>query len=149
VATTFQQHRTTFDNNASGAHIRSYMPHRTRVLVADDNQDMVASLLVLLDADGYNAEGIYSARCIFANVRGFNPDVIIMDMAMLEKSGWHAARDVFQYRTRMRPMMIVVSGEYTKGADRLRAELSRFDYYLIKPCDPKVLLRLVASYAAK
>jgi hypothetical protein len=41
---------------------------------------------------------------------------------------------------------IAVSGEYTKDADRLRAELSRFDYCLIKPCDPMVLLRLVASY---
>ena len=43
-------------------------------------------------------------------------------------------------------MMIALSGEYTKGADRLRAELSGFDYYLIKPCDPAVLLKLVASY---
>jgi CheY-like chemotaxis protein len=125
------------------------MPHRTRVLVVDDNQDMVDSLHVLLDADGYNAKGIYSPRYIFADVRGFDPDVIIMDIAMLAKSGWdaaRAARDVFQYRTRKRPIMIVVSGEYTKGADRLRAELSRFDYYLIKPCDPKVLLQLVGSF---
>jgi two-component system CheB/CheR fusion protein len=122
------------------------MPHRTRVLVVDDNQDMVDSLHVLLDADGYNAKGIYSARYIFADARNFDPDVIIMDIAMLGKSGWDAARDVFQYGPRKRPMMIVVSGEYTKGADRLRAELSRFDYYLIKPCDPKVLLQLVGSF---
>jgi hypothetical protein len=40
---------------------------------------------------------------------------------------------------------IAVSGEYTKDADRLRM-FSRFDYCLIKPCDPMVLLRLVASY---
>ena len=43
-------------------------------------------------------------------------------------------------------MLIAISGQYTKGADRLRAELSGFDYYLIKPCDPAVLLKLVGSY---
>ena len=50
------------------------------------------------------------------------------------------------FRPNVRPMLIAVSGEYTKGADRLRAELSGFDYYLIKPCDPAVLLQLIASY---
>jgi DNA-binding response OmpR family regulator len=115
------------------------MPHRTRVLVVDDNRDMVDSLLVLLEADGYDAKGIYSARTIIADLRDFDPDVMIMDTAMPGKSGWNAARG-------RRPMLIAVSGEYTKGADKLRAELSRFDYYLIKPCDPMVLLRLVASY---
>ncbi|HEY7911979.1 MAG TPA: response regulator [Blastocatellia bacterium] len=127
------------------------MPNRTRVLVMDDNKDAVDSLLVLLDADGYNAKGIYSARNIFADVRDFDPDVIIMDIAMSGHSGWDAARDVFQYRTHKRPMMIAVSGEYTKGADRLRAELTRFrfDYYLVKPCDPAVLLKLIGSYPAR
>ena len=115
------------------------MPHRTRVLVVDDNQDMVDSLLVLLEADGYDAKGVYSARTIIADVQKFDPDVMIMDIAMPGKSRWNAARG-------KRPMLIAVSGEYTKGADRLRAELSGFDYYLIKPCDPMVLLKLVASY---
>jgi DNA-binding response OmpR family regulator len=120
------------------------MPPRTRVLVVDDNQDMVDSLLILLEADGYDAKGIYSARTIIADVRNFDPDVIIMDITP-GKSGWNATRDVFRYGPRKRPMLIaMVSGEY-----RLRAELSGFDYYLIKPFDPKVLLKLVASYAAK
>ena len=120
------------------------MPPRTRVLVVDDNQDMVDSLLVLLEADGYDAKGIYSARTIIADVRNFDPDVIIMDITP-GKSGWNAARDVFRYGPRKRPMLIaIVSWEY-----RLSAELSGVDYYLIKPFDPKVLLKLVASYAAK
>jgi DNA-binding response OmpR family regulator len=46
-------------------------------------------------------------------------------------------------------MLIALSGEYTKIRDRMVAELSGFDYYLIKPCNPMVLLQLVASYSAK
>jgi DNA-binding response OmpR family regulator len=123
------------------------VPHRTRVLVVDDNRDLVDTLLVLLDADGYNAKGIYSARTILADVEEFDPDVVILDLEMPGKSGWAAARDILQYRRGMqRPMLIAISGEFTKGSDRLRADLNDFDYYLIKPCDPAVLSTLVASY---
>jgi DNA-binding response OmpR family regulator len=125
------------------------MQHRARVLVVDDNQNMVDSLLVRLAADGFDAKGIYSARTIMVDVRQFDPDVVIMDTAMPGKSGWDALRDVIPYRRGKRPMLIAVNGEYTKGADRLRAELSGYDYYLIKPIDTKVLLKLVALCARK
>lgn len=125
------------------------MPLRTRVLVVDDNQDMVNSLVALLETEGYDAKGIYNARAIVADVRDFDPDLIIMDIAMPGRDGWDAAREVRQYRTGDRPMLIAVSGVYTKGAVTILSEASGFDYYLIKPCDPKVLLQLVASYPPK
>lgn len=125
------------------------MPPQTRVLVVDDNQDMVNSLVALLETEGYSPKGIYNARTIVADVRDFDPDVIIMDIAMPGRDGWDAAREVRQYRTGNRPMLIAVSGVYTKGAVPILSEASGFDYYLIKPCDPKVLLKLVASYPTK
>lgn len=123
--------------------------HRTRVLVVDDNRDMVDSLLALLQIDGYNAKGIYNASTIVADVQDFNPDVVIMDIAMPGKTGWDAARDVRGHKSGKRPLLIALSGQYTKIRDRMVAELSGFDYYLIKPCDPKVLLQLVASYPSR
>jgi CheY-like chemotaxis protein len=142
--------RTTFNNNASGAHIRFLvMPHRTRVLVVDDNQDMVAALLPLLESYGYNAKGIYSARTIVADVRDFDPDIIIMDIAMPGKDGWDAAREVRQHKPGQRPMLIAMTGQYPKDGDKMLAEMSGYDYYLIKPFDTKVLLQLAASYSAK
>jgi DNA-binding response OmpR family regulator len=138
---------TTFNNNASGAQIGCLaMPHRTRVLVVDDDQDMVYSLMALLETEGYNVKGLYSASTIVSDVRDFDPDVIIMDIAMPGRTGWDAAQQVRQHRPGKRPMLIALSGEYTKIRDRMVAELSGFDYYLLKPCDPKVLLQLVGSY---
>jgi CheY-like chemotaxis protein len=122
------------------------MPHRTRVLVVDDHKDMVDTLRALLETVGYDAKGIYSASTIVADVREFDPDVIIMDIAMPGRDGWDAAREVRQYRTGNRPMLIAVSGMYTKGEVTTLAEASGFDYYLTKPFDTKVLLQLVASY---
>jgi DNA-binding response OmpR family regulator len=126
------------------------MPHRTRVLVVDHNQDMSDSLLALLDSHGYNPKRINSAGTIVADVRDFDPDVIIIDVATPDTNGWDAAREVRQRRLPWgkRPVLIAVSGKYTKG-DKMLAEMTAYDYYVINPCDPKALLELVALHARK
>jgi DNA-binding response OmpR family regulator len=123
------------------------MPHRTRVLVVDDNQDMGESLLALLESRGYNARGVDSARTIVADVRDFDPDVVIMDIAMPDRDGWDAARRLRQHRPDKRPVLIAVSGQCIKGGDRIFADTSAYDYYVIKPCNPRALLELVALHA--
>ena len=123
------------------------MPHRTRVLVVHDNQDTDDSLLDLLESHGYNAKGVYGARTIVADVRDFDPDVIIVDIAMPNRNRWNAARQVRQHRPGKRPVLIAVSGQCIKGGDKIFAETSAYDYYVIKPCAPRALLELVALHA--
>jgi DNA-binding response OmpR family regulator len=120
------------------------MPHRTRVLVVDDNQEMDDSLLALLESHGCNAKGVYSARTIVADVRDFDPDVVIMAIAMPER--WDAARQIRLHRPGKRPLLIAVSGQ-RKGGERIFTEMSAYDYYVIKPCAPSALLELVALHA--
>lgn len=122
------------------------MRHSARVLVVDDNKDTVDSLVALLETEGYNAKGIYSARTILSDVGDYDPDVIIMDIGMPGRSGWDAARAVRQHRPGRRPMLIAITGQYSKDGDRMLAEMTGYDHYLIKPVDTKVLLQLVASY---
>jgi DNA-binding response OmpR family regulator len=121
------------------------MPHRTRVLVVDDDKDTVDSLMALLETEGYNAKGIYSAQTIVSDVRDFDPDVVIMDIAMPGRNGWDAAHDVRHHRPGKRPMLIAVTGQYPKDGDKILGEISGFDYYFIKPFDTKVLLQLMQS----
>jgi DNA-binding response OmpR family regulator len=125
------------------------MPHRTRVLVVDDDEDMVHSLVALLAIQGYNAKGLYSASTIISDVLDFDPDVIIMDIAMPGRSGWDAAQGVRQHRPGKRPMLIAVTGQYPMEGDRILAETAGYDHYFIKPFDTQVLLQLVASYSQK
>jgi DNA-binding response OmpR family regulator len=135
------------NSNTCGAPIGCIaMPHRFRVLVVDDNRDMVISLLGLLETQGYDVKGIYSALTIVADVRDFDPDVVIMDIGMPGRNGWDAAREIRQNRPGKRPMLIAITGQYPQDGDRILAELSGYDYYLIKPFDTKVLLQLMQSY---
>jgi len=45
-------------------------------------------------------------------------------------------------------VIIGIAGEFTKGADKILAQMAGFDYYLIKPADPNVVAALVAQASA-
>ena len=49
------------------------MPRRLRVLVVDDNTDTVKSLALLLEREGYETKGVYSAQSILTDVAEFDP----------------------------------------------------------------------------
>lgn len=122
------------------------MPRRLRVLVVDDNTDTVKSLALLLEREGYETKGVYSAQSILTDVAEFDPDVIIMDIAMPGPSGCEAAINVREKTANKRPVLIAVTGHYIRGTDKVVAEISGFDHVLIKPIDPATLLGLISRY---
>jgi DNA-binding response OmpR family regulator len=114
-----------------------------RVLVVDDNQDLVLSLRTLLRTEHHDSRGLYKADDILEHVRDYNPHVVIMDLAMPGKSGWEAAKEIRACVPGKRLVLVALSGEHTRGADRDASRMNGFDFHLMKPCDPHVLLTLL------
>jgi CheY-like chemotaxis protein len=113
------------------------------VVVIDDEPDTVMTLLALLREQGYHADGFASGRRGLEGIEALTPEVIISDIAMPAPNGWDIARQVRAQYPAAPPLMIAISGQYTKAADRLLAQAAGFDYFLTKPCDPQVLMALV------
>ena len=122
-------------------------PAPLRLVVIDDEPDAVLMLLTLVRTEGYEATGFGSARAALRELKTLDPDVIISDVSMPSMNGWQLAQEI---RREMgeRPTLIGISGHYTRGPDRVLAELSGFNFYLTKPYDPKVLMALLAPFAA-
>ena len=125
------------------------MPRPVRVLVVDDNPDDVKSSLLLLETEGYEIRGVYNAQSVLPEVLEFDPDVVIMDIKMPERSGWEAASELRQRVTNLRLLLIAVSGVYTRGVDKVLSEMSGFDHVLMKPVDPATLLGLIARHTSQ
>lgn len=125
------------------------MPRRLRVLVVDDNPDQVKSVLLLLETEGYETRGVYNANSVLSEVLEFDPDVVIMDIKMPERSGWEAASELRRRVTNLRLLLIAVSGHYTRGVDKVLSEMSGFDHVLTKPIDPATLLALIARHTSQ
>jgi len=116
---------------------------RLKIMVVDDDPDTVLTLLELLRDDGHDADGFGSGRAALDNLSRLDPDVIISDIGMPTPNGWDVAKEVRKLRGERRPFMIAITGQYLKSADRVLAQMSGFNYYLTKPCDPQVLLALI------
>jgi len=115
-----------------------------RVVVVDDEPDTVMTLLALLRDEGHDAEGFASGQKGLEAIGQINPDVVISDISMPPPNGWDLAREVRRLNGEdPRPLMIAITGRYTKGADRILAQMAGFNYFLTKPCDPQVLMALV------
>lgn len=116
----------------------SKAPRSLRVLVADDDQDTVVTLTVLLQDEGYEVQGVYTGRNVMGAILDFAPDAVILDINLPDLSGWEVARRI-RDRRGPQPLLIGISGHYKKGADKVLAHISGFDHYLVKPYDPKMV----------
>jgi DNA-binding response OmpR family regulator len=115
-----------------------------RVLIVDDERDTVVSLMAVLRHEGYEVQGAYDGHSALKEAEEFDPDVVLIDLAMPRMSGWDVAREIRRTMGRKPPLLIAISGQYIKAPDELLARVAGFTYYLVKPCDPNALLKLLA-----
>jgi CheY-like chemotaxis protein len=118
---------------------------RRRVLLADDERDTVLTLMELLRQEGYEARGVYRGGDVTPAMQEFDPDVVLIDIAMPDRSGWDVAREIRTKNGPDRPVLVAISGVYRQAADQVLGKLGGFNYYIAKPCDPNVLLNLLRS----
>lgn len=121
---------------------------RVKILVADDHRDTVATLTQLLDSEGHEVRGVHRAAEVLGAEREFAPDVVILDLAMPDISGYDLARWLRSRPRARRPLLIAVSGAYTRPSDRALSEAAGFDHYLAKPYSIRDLLALIAAARA-
>jgi DNA-binding response OmpR family regulator len=63
-------------------------------------------------------------------------------------SGYAVARELRERHGALTPLLIAISGVWTKTSDRLVGVAVGFDPYLLKPCDPNKLIPLLEPLRA-
>ena len=115
-----------------------------RVLIADDNRDMVMTLGILLRSEGHEVWFAHGGREVPAAVREFKPGVVLLDLSMPDKSGYEVAAELHREHASSCPVLVALSG-HCAAADRARARTSGFQHFIPKPYDPGALLEFVAA----
>ena len=120
---------------------------RKRLLVVDDDADMLLTLKLALEIAGYAVEVAANGREAVARQRETPCDVLITDIFMPDADGFEAI-DSFR-REFPGTRIVVVSGgaQFTKRDYLPDAELIGADATLQKPFDVDVLLKTLQSLA--
>lgn len=115
-----------------------------RVLVVDDEPDFTASLHWLLKEWGYDARTATDGPGALKMADHFQPDVVILDLAMPGMDGYELARQLRQLDPE-KPIIIAHSG-YCTEADVRRALDAGCNYHLAKPAEPDEVQGLLEAY---
>ena len=113
-----------------------------RILLADDDRDATISLATLLRLEGYAVRHVYDGGAALAEVREFDPDIVLVDIGMPTLTGYDVARHIRERYGKDRPVLIALTG-WKQASDRILATLAGFHYHVAKPYDPGELLALI------
>ena len=120
-----------------------FSPRSLRIIVADDEPDSVATLKLLLNDEGHDVVALSKGSDVLRRVEDFRPDVLVLDLAMPDMSGYELAKEIRKRYGRITPLLIAITGRYKQASDKMLGQIVGFDHYLTKPCDPGMLLSLL------
>ncbi len=115
-----------------------------RVVIADDNRDTVMLLGILLRSEGIDVRLATKGSEVQAVVAQFQPDAVLLDITMPDRSGLQVALELVRDYGAKCPVLIAVTAHNDETARRL-TEKSGFRHHVAKPYDPDALLTLVGS----
>lgn len=116
----------------------------TKILIADDEPNIVISLEFLLKREGYEVVVAHDGVQALAQVRAERPDLAILDVMMPNRNGFEVCQDLRQdpeFKT-LRIMMLTAKGRDTEVSKGLALGA---DVYMTKPFATRDLLAKVKT----
>ena len=104
------------------------------------------TLALLLRDQGHEVHTVLRGDEVLELCRLTRPDVVIADVNMPGIDGFETAQLIRKRHGTLAPLLIAISGAWTKTSDRLLGKAVGFDHYLLKPCDPRELMPLLESW---
>ena len=105
-----------------------------RVLVVDDNPDVVTILSDYLTWKGFEVGVASSGTAALEAVRTFRPEAMLLDIGLPTMDGYEVARRLRSDPDNAATRLIALTG-YGQQADRQRSYAAGFEHHLVKPVD--------------
>jgi DNA-binding response OmpR family regulator len=111
----------------------------SRILVVDDEPQVVWMLQFSLEAEGYETLSARDGRAALDEVREHHPSVVLLDIMMPVMDGWAFLEELQAIPADERPRVIVVSAR-SSLRDRAKAAELGADAFVAKPFNVDDLL---------
>ena len=114
----------------------------TRVLIVDDNHDVLDTAARLLSLAGYETQTASDPLAALTIASQFRPRIAILDIGLPVMDGYQLARELRARLGDDLPTLIALTG-YSQADDRERSREAGFAHHLAKPIDADELLRVL------
>ncbi len=117
---------------------------RPKVLIIDDEEDLVEMLAMRLKASGFEVDTALDGPAGLEKARQRPPDVVLLDNVMPQMEGWEVCHRLRgDPRTQSVKIIVMTAGSPGKAQRRGREE--RVDHVVFKPYDHEELIGLIAQ----
>jgi two-component system, OmpR family, alkaline phosphatase synthesis response regulator PhoP len=120
----------------------------SRILIADDEENIVISLEFLMKREGFEVLIAEDGEQAIETIRTEHPDLVLLDVMMPKKSGFEVCQEVRADPSlrSVRILMLTAKGRETEVAKGLALGA---DAYITKPFSTKELVERVRSMLAE
>jgi CheY-like chemotaxis protein len=117
---------------------------RRNILIADDNQDALESLALMLRMEGHEVHCASDGEEALMLAGQRKPEIVVLDVGMPKLDGCEVARRI-RAETWGRSAVLVALTGWGQEVDRRRSREAGFDMHLVKPVDPATLCDMLVT----
>ena len=116
-----------------------------KILIVDDEQDIVESLKFVLEGNNYTCYCAYNGEDGLNLAREIIPDLIILDVMMPRINGYKISR-LLKFDKKYQNIPILMITARSQEEDKLIGEETGANEYITKPFDLDEVLNIVQKY---
>ena len=120
------------------------LPVRRNILIADDNQDALESLALMLRLEGHEVHCASDGEEALALAGLRRPEIVVLDVGMPKLDGCEVARRIRAESWGRGAVLVALTG-WGQDVDRRRSREAGFDMHLVKPVDPATICDMLVS----
>jgi DNA-binding response OmpR family regulator len=116
-----------------------------KVLIVDDEKDIVETLKFILESEGLECLVAYDGEEALNLAKSTSPDLIVLDVMLPKINGYKVCR-LLKFDSKYKHIPILMVTARTQEEDKIIGEETGADEYVTKPFDIETLTHLVKSY---
>lgn len=121
---------------------------KKRVLVVDDDVDMLKMLKVTMEAEGYEFMNARDGKEMLEVLKIKKPDVILLDIMLPGMDGYSALREMRKDRVYASIPVIILSAKEKKKLEDLFI-FEKIAFFIEKPFETEILLEKIKELLGK
>jgi DNA-binding response OmpR family regulator len=124
------------------------MATKKKILIIDDEKDLVETLTFRLEAIGYEVIPAYDGQEGLNKIRKEKPDLVLLDVMMPKMDGYQLAR-IVKFDVNFKDIPIIMLTARGQDKDKATGQQVGADAYVTKPFDSKELLKTIEDLLKK